>query len=190
MDIGLLLLRFVIAAVLFAHATQKGLGWFSGPGRTTAATMFESLGHHPGHVMVTLAVSSELIAAALLALGAATPVGAAIAAGTMGVAAVSATRRAGTVWTISGGGEYPFVLAGTALALAFTGPGVVSVDRVLTAPWHEPSSGAAVAIGLASTAVAVASTVPPLRRSAVEHPEHAPDGGAPTSPVDTTGGST
>ena len=44
MDVGLLILRLLLAFVLYAHATQKVFGWFSGPGLGGAAAIFEKLG--------------------------------------------------------------------------------------------------------------------------------------------------
>src|SRR5262252_2901864 len=43
MDLGLLLLRFALAAILYMHATQKLFGWFSGPGLDRAGEPAEQL---------------------------------------------------------------------------------------------------------------------------------------------------
>ena len=51
MDAGLLVLRALLAAVLFAHATQKLWGWFGGPGRAKSSEMFAALGHRPAALM-------------------------------------------------------------------------------------------------------------------------------------------
>lgn len=114
MDEGLLILRVLLAAVLFAHATQKTLGWLSGPG---------------------IAAASELLAAVLIGLGLLTPVGALVAVGTMAVAGLTMHLSAGKLWNAAGGGEYPYVLAAVAVVLGFTGPGARSVDAALVDAW-------------------------------------------------------
>ncbi len=131
MDIGMLLLRLLLAGILFAHATQKLFGWFQGPGVAKQAAVFEMLGLRPGRPMVVVAAVSELLGALLLALGFATPVGALAAAGTMTVAGLTTTLAKKVVWNTGGGGEYPFGLAGASVVLAFTGPGAYSVDAAL-----------------------------------------------------------
>ncbi|MGQ4598975.1 DoxX family membrane protein [Nocardia sp. R6R-6] len=60
MDIGLFILRAVLAAILFMHATQKIADWLSGPGLAGASAMFESLGQQPARPMAQLAATCEL----------------------------------------------------------------------------------------------------------------------------------
>ncbi|MGW5105971.1 DoxX family protein [Nocardia sp. NPDC004123] len=130
MDTGLLILRLLIAAVLFSHAMQKAAGWFQGPGLDGATGLFGKLGQTPPRTKVKLAVACEISAAVLLASGLASSVGAAIAAATMLVAGASLVLLTGSVWNTSGGGEYPLVLAALAIGLGFTGPGAYSIDFV------------------------------------------------------------
>lgn len=164
LDVGLLLLRMLIGFVLFAHATQKLAGWFSGPGPEKAAMIFEALGQVPGRPMALLAATCELAGAVLLVLGLGTPLGAAIATGTMLVAGVAMTTKAGNSWNSAGGGEYPFVLAVLAAALAFTGAGNWSLDAALALPWAAADGPRAVAIGVGAAALAVlAAAVPTIR---------------------------
>ena len=132
MDEGVLALRLLIGAVLLAHAAQKSLGWFQGLGLAAMAGAFESLGLRPGRLMVLVASVTEALAALSLLLGLVLPLGAAAAAGTMAVAGAVSTLKAGTFWNARGGGEYPFVLAVAAAALAFTGAGSFSADAWLT----------------------------------------------------------
>lgn len=131
MEIGLFLVRTVLALILFTHAAQKLFGWFSGNGLAKQGELFESLGLRPGRALVAVAGISELAAAALLLTGFLTPLGALLAAGTMTVAGVTMHLNAGKFWNVSGGGEYPYVLAAFAAALAFTGSGRLSVDAVV-----------------------------------------------------------
>ncbi|AWB93468.1 DoxX family protein [Aeromicrobium chenweiae] len=136
LDLGLLALRVMLALLLLGHATQKLFGWFRGMGVAGTGTHFESLGFSPGPPMVVMAGVSETVAATLLALGLLTPLGGAVAIGTMIVAA-SANFSHG-LWAHLGGYEVAFVYAGTAAVLVLTGPGEISLDHALGwtyAPW-------------------------------------------------------
>lgn len=155
MNTGLLLLRLLLAGLLFGHATQKLLGWFRGQGPEATARVFESWGFRPGRPMVLLAGVCELAGAAMFAAGAAVPFAAAVVAGTMIVAA-SPTWRNG-LWAHLGGCEVPVMYGALALVLACTGPGGWSVDHALGAGGlHGP------AWALAAAAVAMAAAVPAL----------------------------
>lgn len=154
MDLGLLLLRLVLAAILYMHSTQKLLGWFSGPGLDRAEKLFENLGQRPGRQMVKVAAACEAVGALLIAIGLATPLGAAMLAGTMLVAGGSLTMTKGTVWNALGGGEYPLVLAAFALVLGFTGPGGWSLDSAISAPWVPKSNARGLEIGIIVLVVA------------------------------------
>jgi putative oxidoreductase len=164
MDVGLVLLRVMLACVLYAHATQKVFGWFSGPGLAGSEVIFEKLGQRPGRLMAIVAATCELTAAILLLLGIATPLGAAIAVGTMFVAGVSMSRTSRTFWNVGGGGEYPFVLATAAAALGFTGAGALSLDRAADAPWYGAADRTTLVIGCAAVLLAFVAAIPPLAR--------------------------
>src|SRR5687767_10956160 len=129
MEIGLLLLRLTIGFTLAAHGAQKLFGWFGGYGLAATGHAMESLGFHPGRRHAFMAGLVETGGGVLLALGLLTPLGAALAASVMIVAAVTAHVRNGFFIT-SGGYEYNLVLGVAALALAFTGPGAVSIDAL------------------------------------------------------------
>ena len=155
MSAGLLVLRLLLAGLLFGHASQKLFGWFRGGGPDGTATAFEAWGFRPGRTMVLLAGTCELVAAALLAVGLATPVAAAIVIGTMTVA--SAPNFAKGLWAHMGGYEVPFVYAGMAFVLALTGPGTHSIDH---AAGVDDFHG--VGWGILVLVVGLAAAVPPL----------------------------
>ncbi|MCC3270815.1 DoxX family protein [Arthrobacter gengyunqii] len=162
MDIGVIILRFILGAILLAHAGQKLFGWFGGNGFKRQAIVFEALGLKPGQVMVAMAGAMELAAASLLVLGLATPLGALIGSGTMLVAGLTMQTASGKFWNAAGGGEYPYVLFAFSAAVGILGGGRYSVDRLLTdrwpnlATWLEPFWIHALAIPL----LALASALP------------------------------
>ena len=131
MEIGILLLRIVLALILFAHATQKLVGWFGGNGLHKQGEIFATLGLRPGRAMVLAAGLAELLAAGLLLFGFLTPLGALVAAGTMAVAGATMQLNSGKFFNLGGGGEYPYVLAALAVALGFTGAGAYSLDALI-----------------------------------------------------------
>jgi len=164
MDLGLLLLRIAIAAILYMHSTQKLFGWFSGPGLEKQGKVFHALGHRPGRPLALLAAVCEATGSVLIVVGLATPLGAAIIAGTMIVAGMTLTIGTGTVWNVAGGGEYPLILATFAIVLGFAGPGRWSVDSAIGAPWFPKSNAAAAVIGAIVLVVALLAAIPPLLR--------------------------
>jgi putative oxidoreductase len=182
MDLGLLLLRLALAAILYMHATQKLLGWFSGPGLDRQAQVFHNLGHRPGRQMVMLASACELTGSALVALGLITPLGAAMLAGTMTVAGGTLTLAKGTFWNVQGGGEYALVLAAFAVVLGFAGPGRWSIDNAIGAPWVTHSNGRAAITGLIVLAVAALTAGAALMRTrSLLRPAAAPDPAPPAT---------
>jgi putative oxidoreductase len=130
MDVGLLLIRVVLGALLVGHGTQKLFGWFGGHGLEATGGFFESLGYRPGRQKATLAGAAEAGGGALLVLGLLTPLGSAALIGVM-VNAVGSVHRTRGPWVTDGGYEYNLLIAAAAAAIAFTGPGHASVDAAL-----------------------------------------------------------
>jgi putative oxidoreductase len=129
MDIGLLVLRLVVGLTLAAHGTQKLFGWFGG-GLEAAGQAFNMLGFRPGRRHAFIAGLVETGGGLSLALGFLTPVGATLAFSVMLVATMSVHIKHG-FFNTSGGYEYNLVLGVGGLSLAFTGPGVLSLDALL-----------------------------------------------------------
>jgi putative oxidoreductase len=150
MDIGLLGLRLLTGVLLGGHAAQKLFGWCSGAGPAATGVLFEKWGHRPGKAMAMLAGTCEATGGLLLAAGLFVPLGAAIIAGTMLVAAAALAPQG--IWAAKGGSELPVVYGAIALSLAFTGPGRWSLDQALGlelagAGWGLAALGAAVLAG-------------------------------------------
>ncbi|MEU6578769.1 DoxX family membrane protein [Streptomyces sp. NPDC046805] len=148
MDIGLLLLRLLLSGLLFGHGAQKMFGWYGGFGPKGTATVFEPWGFRPGKPLVVLAAFCEMTAAALMALGLLSALGAAMGLGTMAVAASVNVSKG--IWAQAGGYELALVYGVLAAALGFTGPGQWSLDHVLGLEGLTGArpGGAAVALGL------------------------------------------
>src|SRR5512138_389370 len=122
MDLGLLLLRAAVGMTLAAHGAQKLFGWFGGHGLEAVGQSFEGLGFRPGRRHAVMAGVAEFGGGLLLTLGAFTPLGAALIAAVMLVAALTVHVKNG-FFVMSGGYEYNLVVGTAALAIAFTGPG-------------------------------------------------------------------
>ena len=166
MDLGILIARLVLGLLMAAHGAQKLLGWFGGHGIAGTAGFFESLGFRPGKLFAVLASSTELASGLLVALGLLGPLGPAAMLAVMVVAAGSVHWKNG-VFAMSNGIEVPLLYATGAAALALTGPGAYSLDRLLglTAVWTPTVASAALALGLVGGAVNLA-----LRRPAASAP--------------------
>jgi len=129
-DIALLGIRAVVGALVIGHGFGNLFGWLGGFGLDGTGELFERLGFRPGRLWAGIAGVTELGAGALLAFGLVTPVGAAGLIGLMVTTIFTAHRGKGP-WYFNGGWEYNLTLATVAAALAFAGPGQVSLDHAL-----------------------------------------------------------
>jgi putative oxidoreductase len=158
MSVGLLILRLVVGLTLAAHGAQKLLGWFGGYGIAGTGQFLEQLGFRPGRLHAAQAGIVEVVGGLFLAFGLLTPAAAAAVVAVMLVAAVSVHLKGG--FFLQGGGyEYTLVLGAAALALAFTGPGPISLDQALGITW----SGAAWGLGALAAGV-IGGAVPLVTR--------------------------
>lgn len=110
-----------------AHGFNKFVGGGRIPG---TAAWFESIGMKPGVLHARLAASTELAAGIGIALGLLTPLPAAAFVALMLVAAWTVHRNNG-FYVVKEGWEYNLVLGVTALAIAGTGAGALSLDYLL-----------------------------------------------------------
>jgi putative oxidoreductase len=171
MSLGLLIIRLAVGLTVAAHGTQKLFGWFGGGGVDATSQMFEKIGLRPARVHARLAGLAETGGGVLLAIGLATPAAAAMILAVM-IVAVPLVHLQHGFFAVKGGWEYNFVLAASALGVAFAGPGDFSLDAMLGFSWGEQWGVAAVIVGfLAGAAVVVA-------RNAAQH-RAAPPGGTP-----------
>jgi putative oxidoreductase len=167
MEIGLLLVRLVVGGTVAAHGAQKLFGWFGGFGIAGTGGWLESLGFRPGKLQAAVSGLSELGGGLLLAVGLLTPLGGAAIAGVMIVAIASVHLDKG-FFNGAGGYEFNVVLAVTALALAFTGPGRLSLDRALGLDLNGPAFGIAATVAAALIGSFVLATRKAPAEAAVE----------------------
>src|SRR5256712_7280222 len=160
-DVALLLLRVVIGGVVIAHGLLK-LGWIGKGGSIAGvAGWFDSMGLRPGLFWAWVAALAEAGGGLLTVLGLGGPIGPGVMAADLVVVAVVAHWPQG-FWAGGGkvGWEFPVPLAASALAIALSGNGAWSLDRLLGLvypDWLLPAwlalmaAGALLALGVRST---------------------------------------
>jgi putative oxidoreductase len=157
-DAGLAILRFTVGPVMAGHGAQKLFGWFGGSGPDGTGQWMESVGLRPGRPMAAMSGVCETTGGLLLSLGLLNPVGPTVILGVMLVAI--ATHASQGVWSQQGGYEYPMTVAAIATALAFTGPGDVSLDHAFGA------DRVGYGWGMVAVVAAMAAAAPVLLRRA------------------------
>ena len=152
-DAGLLVLRAGVGSLMAAHGAGKINGAFgAGYGLQGTAGYLESLGFRPGKTYASLLAGTELLGGLGLALGLGTPLAAAGVVGVMTGASLTEHKGKG-LWVTNGGSEYPIALGLVATALAHTGPGRFSLDRLLGTDRAGFAPGVvALAVGLGTAA--------------------------------------
>src|SRR2546429_8952783 len=152
MSYGLLLLRVVVGGTMFSHGAQKLFGWFGGPGLRGTAGFFESLGWRLPLALAFLAGLAEKSGVAF-ALGLLTPL-AALGIAVVMLNAIFVVHWRNGFFNGNGGLEFPLTLATVAVAVAATGPGRFSIDRLIG--WDDNISGVWWGVGVLGAALAVA----------------------------------
>jgi putative oxidoreductase len=128
-DLGILILRVVVGAVMFGHGAQKLFGWWGGPGLTGAAGFFGShLRMRPAFFWAALGSFTEVAGGLLLALGFLGPLAPVAVVAAMAMAVSAHWPK---FWAQQGGIEYPLVLLVAGLSLGITGSGAYSLDAAL-----------------------------------------------------------
>lgn len=128
-DLGVLTLRLVVGGLLAGHGAQKLFGSFGGPGHSGTAGWLESLGLRPGHVWAWMAGGGEFGGGLLTALGLGGPLGPVMVMSAMTTAAMRG-HWGKPIWATSGGAELPVTNIAVGTALALSGPGRYSLDRL------------------------------------------------------------
>jgi putative oxidoreductase len=128
MDLALLFLRLTVGVLLAGHGAQKLFGWFGGHGFRRTAGWLASMGFVPAGFWALLAGLTEFAGGLLFALGLFCPVGS-LAIGASMVTAIARVHWP-KVWATDGGFELPFKNLVVVVAVAMTGPGAISLDRI------------------------------------------------------------
>ncbi|WP_394437291.1 DoxX family protein [Streptomyces sp. SGAir0957] len=146
MDSGLLILRVVMGVLIAGHGVQKVSFRLGGGGLAGGTEEFRRDGFRGGAFTALVAGGSQIGAGLFLAAGLLTPAAAMVVMGVMTVA--GSVKRHKGLWVQNDGYEYPLMLVVTAAALALTGPGRWSLDRLIGLPeWPWWVSVAALVIG-------------------------------------------
>src|SRR4051812_114616 len=153
MAFGILLLRVVLGATMAAHGAQKLFGWWNGPGLKGVHGWLASMRFRGGWLPVILLVAAELGGGVLLALGIFVPFAALAIVVVMAVAIALVHWQKG-FFNGAGGYEFNLLIAAAAVALAATGGGRFSLDRVFG--WDDNLSGVWWGVGVVAAGVLLA----------------------------------
>jgi putative oxidoreductase len=154
-DLGMLILRVVVGATMFAHGAQKAWGWWQGPGYDNWSRAVDGMGFRPVGVFTNLSIAAEL-AGGFLLLGILTPLFATLIVG-HAIVIIGKAHLAKGFWNKDSGYEFPLSLLAGAAAILLIGPGLVSIDALigfsLASEWRLALFAVAILGGLATLAL-------------------------------------
>ncbi|MBS1695821.1 MAG: DoxX family protein [Actinobacteria bacterium] len=131
-DLGLMLLRVGLGALLIVHGLQKAFGWWGGPGLGGFQDSLAEMGYQHAGILTYVGAGTQIGAGVLLVLGLFTPLAAAAALAYLLnalLAAVVAQPGAGYLsFFLPEGHEYQITLIVVAAAIILTGPGRYGFD--------------------------------------------------------------
>ncbi len=131
-DLGLLILRLGVGAILIAHGLQKAFGLWGGPGLNGWEDSLSTMGFKYADILTYVATGGQIAAGVLLVLGLFTPVAAAGALAYLVTGllaeAMAAHEDARLASFLTDGHEYKVFLACAVAAIVLTGPGRYGFD--------------------------------------------------------------
>jgi len=127
-DLGLLLLRVALGALLIAHGLQNAFGLWGGPGPAGLKESLTAAGYQNAGLLSYVTAGAQLASGVLLVLGLFTPVAAAVAMGLLLNGALAAIEADGWRLVLSSAGEQLSVLTAVAAAIVLAGPGRYGFD--------------------------------------------------------------
>lgn len=148
-DVGLMLLRVGLGALLIAHALHEAFGWWGGGGLDAFEQSLVGVGFKHAGLLAYVAVGAQLGIGVLLILGLFTPLAAAAAVAYFIdslSAVVAAQPQSGYFpFFVPDGHEHEVTLLLVAIGLTLTGPGLYGLDA--GRGWaRRPFIGSAVAL--------------------------------------------
>jgi putative oxidoreductase len=129
LDFGLFLIRATAGLLMAAHGAQKLFGWFGGSSMTQWAADLERMGIRPAVAWAYISVGAQSLGGLLLAAGLLTPFATVSLVGPMTVVVVQKWSKG--FFNVRGGYEFMLLLLLIGVALAFSGPGAISVDEAI-----------------------------------------------------------
>jgi len=153
-DLGLLVLRVIVGGVFAAHGAQKVFGWWGGPGMAGWTMAMGRMGLRPPRLWAMVSAGTELVGGLLFALGAVTPLVAALLVAQAIVIIVRVHWPKG-LWNKDGGYEFPLVLLGGSAAIVGTGPGGLSLDSAVGLAATDTIRAALLVLALAGALLAI-----------------------------------
>jgi putative oxidoreductase len=131
-DLGLLLLRLTVGALLIGHGLQKAFGLWGGPGFDGFEKSLTEMGFQHADILTYVAAGGQLAAGVLLVLGLFTPLAAAgaLAYAVTGILAeaMAAHEEARLSSFLTDGHEYKVILVCAIAAIILVGPGRYGFD--------------------------------------------------------------
>jgi putative oxidoreductase len=131
-DLGLLLLRLAVGAVLIGHGLQKAFGLWGGPGFDGLESSLTDMGFKHADILTYVATGGQIAAGVLLVLGLFTPVAAAgaLAYSVTGLLAeaMMAHEEARLASFLTDGHEYKVIFACAVAVIILIGPGRYGLD--------------------------------------------------------------
>lgn len=123
-------IRLVLGFIFIVHGSQKLFGWFGGPGIGGTAQSMNQLGMHPGILWAWIVIIAEFFGGLALVFGFLTGLAALGILIDMLVAVILIHGKNG-FFLNTGGFEYNLALIAMALSLILSGPGALSIDRLI-----------------------------------------------------------
>ncbi len=131
-DLGLMLLRWAVGALLIAHGLQKAFGWFGGPGLDGFEGRLAEVGFQHADMLTYIVTGGQILAGVLLILGLFTPLAAAGALAYLVngllVEAMAAHNEARLRDFLTDGHEYKLILVVAVVVIILAGPGRYGLD--------------------------------------------------------------
>lgn len=125
-----LALRLPVGIIFVAHGAQKLFGWFGGYGLEGTGQWMASVGLEPGYTMALLAGGAEFFGGLALILGLLVRPASVVLGFTM-IMAIFAVHIGNGLFMSNNGYEYALALLAASVALAISGAGRASLDRII-----------------------------------------------------------